>query len=633
MLECIICDFLHGNLMSDLWVFQAIVIICLVGRKVMCSGVFEVSLLKLNNNRGVTYNGRCCTGPSTYPPCMGECDTFVTVCLMHYVQSMPSPRTCTYGSAMTSLLGGNDIAPTSTTDDDVVRIPIDFAWPEKFTLIAEAWHAVDDDLTIKDSTQLIIQSFVSSSLLPTLEWSSDTTITPTSEQRIQYRLVCNKHYYGNGCDVLCRPRDDQFGHFTCDKNGTRICKTGWHGAFCDEPFCSEECLKNEGRCERPNECRCRLGWQGKNCEECRPYSGCLHGYCHQPYQCICEDGWTGMLCDIDTQYCAKTQPCMHGGTCIPDLMGNYTCLCAPGFGGRNCMNALCYDGYCKHGGVCLTRGGKRECQCPETFYGEQCEYRILSCQEINCLNGGKCVTGDLGGYCSCPDKFTGDSCEHKSNACSSNPCENGGECRQNDMSMFGFVCLCPPGYGGMLCSIAIDPCAGIKCFHGGVCKYNSGDKKPKCACVEGFSGENCEIRSDPCAGVYCKNYGTCKPSPMGNGFLCHCSKGYHGEVCELEMNPCESSPCKNGGSCKNYISTFHCICPEQFSGKYCENSKLNEKEVSSTQNDGTADPTDFENKKIDKSKTFTNGSKSFILTGRSLSFVCLFVLVTVLQNM
>lgn len=63
--------------------------------------------------------------------------------------------------------------------------------------------------------------------------------------------------------------------------------------------------------------------------------------------------WKQFSFIVDTQYCTKTQPCMHGGTCIPDFMGNYTCLCASGFGGRNCMNALCYDGYCKHGGICM----------------------------------------------------------------------------------------------------------------------------------------------------------------------------------------------------------------------------------------------------------------------------------------
>lgn len=45
------------------------------------------------------------------------------------LQSMPSSRACTYGSATTSLLGGNNIALSSTTDDDAIQLPIDFAWP------------------------------------------------------------------------------------------------------------------------------------------------------------------------------------------------------------------------------------------------------------------------------------------------------------------------------------------------------------------------------------------------------------------------------------------------------------------------------------------------------------------------
>ncbi|XP_045203022.2 neurogenic locus protein delta-like [Mercenaria mercenaria] len=628
MIDSFCCDVLNGNLMSNLWVLQAIVVLCLVGLKVMCSGVFEVSIIKLNNNRGVTYNGRCCKGPSTYSPCSEECETFLTVCLMNYVQSMPSPRLCTYGSAMTSVLGRNNIGLDQINDGDkVIELPIDFAWPEKFTLIVESWHAVKGVVEVKDSTQLIIQSFISTTLVPSMEWSVDTTLTPTSEQKVRYRLVCNRHYYGIGCDVLCRPRDDQFGHFTCSENGTKICKSGWIGDFCDQPYCSEECLKNDGRCERPHQCRCKLGWQGKNCEECRPYTGCLRGYCLQPYQCICENGWTGDLCDIDLNYCTKTQPCMHGGTCIRDLMGNYTCLCAPGFGGRNCMNPLCYDGYCKHDGTCLTRGGVRECHCSEKFYGGQCEHRILSCMELQCLNGGQCQTGEFGGYCTCPEKYTGERCEHSITPCSYLPCENGGECRETTKSSLGFRCLCPPGFGGLHCSVAIDPCAGVKCFHGGACKFKAGDKKPKCACQNGFVGEFCEIRTDPCAGVNCKNSGTCKPSPMGNGFLCHCSKGYHGEVCELEMNPCESSPCKNGGSCKNYISRFHCICPETFSGKYCERTEFENKHghVSPTQNDGTSDQNDLD--MTERSNTSINGSNSSYSTKILWSLIKLFMVV------
>ena len=43
----------------------------------------------------------------------------------------------------------------------------------------------------------------------------------------EYRMVCSAHYYGKDCDTLCRPRDDQFGHYTCDANGNKICLNGW----------------------------------------------------------------------------------------------------------------------------------------------------------------------------------------------------------------------------------------------------------------------------------------------------------------------------------------------------------------------------------------------------------------------
>ena len=29
------------------------------------------------------------------------------------------------------------------------------------------------------------------------------------------------------------PRDDNFGHFTCDANGNKICFPGWSGEMCN----------------------------------------------------------------------------------------------------------------------------------------------------------------------------------------------------------------------------------------------------------------------------------------------------------------------------------------------------------------------------------------------------------------
>ena len=43
----------------------------------------------------------------------------------------------------------------------------------------------------------------------------------------EYRMLCSAHYFGKDCDTLCRPRDDQFGHYTCDANGDKICLDGW----------------------------------------------------------------------------------------------------------------------------------------------------------------------------------------------------------------------------------------------------------------------------------------------------------------------------------------------------------------------------------------------------------------------
>ena len=85
-----------------------------------------------------------------------------------------------------------------------------------------------------DPSQLIIRSIISNFLHPSLTWRGKTTITPTTEIQYKYRLTCLPNFHGSGCDVMCRSRDDQFGHYTCSENGTRICKLGWNGTFCDK---------------------------------------------------------------------------------------------------------------------------------------------------------------------------------------------------------------------------------------------------------------------------------------------------------------------------------------------------------------------------------------------------------------
>ena len=58
-------------------------------------------------------------------------------------------------------------------------------------------------------------------------WSSDQHRTEHSSLSFQYRVVCQEHYYGTGCRKWCSPRDDKFGHYSCDAQGEIVCQPGW----------------------------------------------------------------------------------------------------------------------------------------------------------------------------------------------------------------------------------------------------------------------------------------------------------------------------------------------------------------------------------------------------------------------
>lgn len=66
------------------------------------------------------------------------------------------------------------------------------------------------------------------------EWTPDQYQTPDSSIEFEYdfRVTCDAHYYGTGCANVCRPRDDQFGHYTCSSTGSIVCLSGWQGDYC-----------------------------------------------------------------------------------------------------------------------------------------------------------------------------------------------------------------------------------------------------------------------------------------------------------------------------------------------------------------------------------------------------------------
>ncbi|RWS25715.1 neurogenic locus protein delta-like protein, partial [Leptotrombidium deliense] len=66
------------------------------------------------------------------------------------------------------------------------------------------------------------------------QWTRNVSNADGKSLTFAYRVVCEENYYGENCETLCKPRDDQFGHFTCLSNGEKRCLQGWTGSYCDK---------------------------------------------------------------------------------------------------------------------------------------------------------------------------------------------------------------------------------------------------------------------------------------------------------------------------------------------------------------------------------------------------------------
>lgn len=69
------------------------------------------------------------------------------------------------------------------------------------------------------------------------EWTQHADESEYSSIQYDFRVTCDTHYYGKGCADLCRPRDDQFGHYTCSSTGSIVCLSGWQGDYCTKRKC------------------------------------------------------------------------------------------------------------------------------------------------------------------------------------------------------------------------------------------------------------------------------------------------------------------------------------------------------------------------------------------------------------
>lgn len=66
--------------------------------------------------------------------------------------------------------------------------------------------------------------------------------------QINFELECIQGFYGPDCGLMCTPRDDDLGHFTCNSNGTIECLDG----FTDTSTNCTQCLLSERCCKTPS---------------------------------------------------------------------------------------------------------------------------------------------------------------------------------------------------------------------------------------------------------------------------------------------------------------------------------------------------------------------------------------------
>ncbi|XP_046891727.1 delta-like protein C [Hypomesus transpacificus] len=482
------------------------------------SGVFELKVHSFSSSRSV------CKQSS-------DCQIFFRVCLKHSQDVISPEPPCTYGTGLTDIFSADR---SSISASAPVRVPFHFKWPGTFSLIIEAWNAESSDGQSTENQNNLISRLVTSRRLAVgEEWSQDVRFSEQSELRYSYHVICDEYYHGESCSDYCRPRDDQFGHFTCDSYGSRTCLPGWKGEYCADPICSSGCNEGQGDCEAPGECTCRLGWQGALCDECMRHPGCLHGTCDEPWQCNCKEGWGGLFCNQDLNYCTNHRPCRNDATCTNTGQGSYTCTCRPGFSGNNCEIETneCDSNPCKNGGSCNDQESDYSCTCPQGFYGKNCEISAMTCADGPCFNGGTCTPLVSGGYtCRCPASYMGSNCEKKMDRCSSDPCANGGQCLDLGHSL---MCRCRPGFSGARCLTNIDECSRSPCRNAGTCLDGINDFT--CTCTLGFTGKDCSVRADACSLVPCQNGGTCFTHFTGP--VCQCPAGFMGAKCEHSLNP------------------------------------------------------------------------------------------------
>ena len=89
---------------------------------------------------------------------------------------------------------------------------------------------LDDDFNAPDLVAVLTVPIRNA--LPS-NMSTLVTVTDSyATLKLQWRVICDEHYY-NDCSVHCKAQSsDETGHYTCSEYGNKVCDPGWIGYNC-----------------------------------------------------------------------------------------------------------------------------------------------------------------------------------------------------------------------------------------------------------------------------------------------------------------------------------------------------------------------------------------------------------------
>ncbi|CAH0559053.1 unnamed protein product [Brassicogethes aeneus] len=380
-----------------------------------------------------------------------------------------------------------------------------------------------------------------------------------------FNCTCQPGFAGKVCQINV----DECGSMPCQNGGACTdlangfecnCTDEWMGDMCEIAYdaCKLKPCRNNSTCTIGESihdflCECLSGFEGNQCEiniddcvgaKCGPGKVCVDLI--NDHECKCPTGYTGDDCTIISNPCLSN-PCSNSATCnVNEETHEYTCICAPGYKGRNCKTDIdeCQttEKICNQG-ICVNNVGSFQCYCMPGFTGERCELDFDECLSMPCQNNATCLNKINNYECKCPPGYKGKDCSTNIDECEPNPCKNGATCIDgvND-----FTCVCQQGLTGKLCQTNIDDCESSPCLHGAICIDGLNDYTCNCSST-GYEGHHCDINIDECLSNPCQNGALCVDQVKD--YECKCYNGYRGKNCEIDINECEVNPCKNNGVC------------------------------------------------------------------------------------